>query len=430
VKHDNDWSHMGDLPAQNIDNVHRRSTRRPVIWVTALLVASAAVFLLTRQSAPPVEPHTAKADATSAPGLIEATPEQLKQIRIEAAREQTIDLNLEATGKVGFNEDRLTPVLAPYPGRVLEVMANIGEVVNAGQPLLVIESPDLVAGVNDLFEARSNVDKAKIALDTAQKSAERAKRLHAQEALSTKDLQAAESDLARAEEDQRRAQSSIAVARNRLVLLGKSADEITQLENSPATQADRRIAIRAPIAGTIVDRKVGMGQYIKTESPDPLYLISDLSTVWVTVDIYENDLPHVRAGAPADIHIAAYPDRSFPARISAINPTVDPATRTVKVRCLVPNPGGLLKPEMFARIRVGDAVEQRVVTVPSGAILTEGERAFVLVEESAGRFSRRQVKSGPEIGGGNAVVEQGLRAKERVVTSGVLLLSSSEGSKP
>lgn len=422
---------MGDLPVHDTEHMSRRPKRRSTFWfAVAAILALAAIFLITRQSTPPQEPRTAKADATAAPGLIEATPEQLKQIRIEAAREQTIDQNLEATGKVGFNEDRLTPVLAPYPGRVLDVLANVGDVVRSGQPLLVIESPDVVAGVNDLFEAHSNVDKAQIALDTAQKSADRAKRLHDQEALSTKDLQSAESDLARAREDQRRAQSSLAVARNRLGLLGKSAEEITALENSPANQADRRIVIRAPIGGTIVDRKVGLGQYVKTESPDPVYLISDLSTVWVTLDVYENDLPHVKVGAPADIHIAAYPDRNFPAHISAINPTVDPATRTVKVRCIVPNPGGLLKPEMFARIRVGDAVKQRVVTIPSSAILTEGDRLFVLVEDSPGRFSRRQVKNGPEIDGNTAVVQQGLRANERVVTTGVLLLSSAEGGKP
>ena len=193
-------------------------------------------------------------------------------------------------------------------------------------------------------------------------------------------------------------------------------------------QVDRQIAIRAPIGGTIVDRKLGLGQYIKPDSQDPLYLISDLSTVWVAADIYETDLPAVHAGAPVDIRLAAYPDRSFPARIFAISPTVDPATRTVKVRCVVSNPEGLLKPEMFAHVRVGEAVKRKVVTVPSNAILTEGERSFVLIEEAAGRFRRREVKSGREVEG-STVIETGLRLNERVVTVGVLLLSSAEGNK-
>lgn len=401
--------------------------RRSLGIAAAVVVILAAAFVFTRRPAPAEEPQTAKADTTPS-GLIEAAPEQLSQIRVEPAREQTIDANLEATGKVGFNEDRITPVLPPYPGRVLEVLANTGDVVKAGQPLLVIESSDLISAVNDLAEARSNVDKTGIALDTAEKSADRARRLHSQEALSTRELQNAESDLARAQEDSRRAQSAVSVVRNRLALLGKSPAEIDKLESSPPDQVDRQIAIRAPIGGTIVDRKLGLGQYIKPDSQDPLYLISDLSTVWVAADIYETDLPAVRAGAPVDIRLAAYPDRSFPARIFAISPTVDPATRTVKVRCVVSNREGLLKPEMFAHIRVGEAVKRKVVTVPSNAILTEGERSFVLIEEAAGRFRRREVKSGREVEG-STVIETGLHPNERVVTVGVLLLSSAEGNK-
>src|SRR5207302_10647907 len=116
---------------------------------------------------------------------------------------------------------------------------------------------------------------------------------------------------------------------NRMALLAKSGDEITPLESALTDQIDRQIVLRAPIVGTIVDRKVGLGQYIKPDSPDPLYLISDLSTVWVTADVYENDLSRIHVGAPVQIRVTAYPDREFPARISAINPTVDPSTRTV-----------------------------------------------------------------------------------------------------
>jgi len=404
-----------------MDGAHAK--RRRTFWVAAGIIAiSAAAFLLAYRPAPAEEPRTVKADALP-PGIVEATPEQQKQFRVEAAREDIVDVNLEATGKVGFNEDRVTPILAPFPGRVLEVLTSVGDAVQSGQPLLVIESPDLVAAVNDLFEAHTNLDKAKIAVDIAEKSAERARRLHDQEAISTKDLHAAESDLARAQEDYRRGQSAVEVVRNRVILLGKSPDEIASLENSPANQTDRRIMIRAPIGGTLVDRKVGLGQYIKPDTADPLFLISDLSSVWITADIYENDLAHIRVGAPVDIHVAAYPGMDFSARISAINPTVDPATRTIKVRCTVANPGGLLKPEMFARIRVGNATKEKVVLIPSQAILTEGEHSFVLVEEAAGQFRRREVKPGPEIGS-NTAIRDGIRANERVVTSGVLLLSS------
>src|SRR4029079_15599418 len=118
----------------------------------------------------------------ASPDVIEATPDQLKQIHVEAVRDQEIDLDLETTGKVGFNEDRMTPVFAPYSGRVLEVLANKGDVVKAGQTLLVVESPDLVTTIHDLAEARSDSDKAKIALEAAEKAATRARNLHSLDA--------------------------------------------------------------------------------------------------------------------------------------------------------------------------------------------------------------------------------------------------------
>src|SRR5262249_12460449 len=161
----------------------------------------------------------------------------------------------------------------------------------------------------------------------------------------------------------------VSVMRNKLSLFGKSDDEIRRLEESITDQIDRRFEIRAPLAGTIVDRKVGPGQYIKPDTPDPLFLIGDLSSVWVNAEIYETHLRQIRVGAPVVISVAAYPEREFPARISAINPTVDPTTRTIHVRCSVANAAGLLKPEMFASIRIADSAKRRVPTVPSTAVL-------------------------------------------------------------
>src|SRR5262249_31599279 len=265
--------------------------------------------------------------------------------------------------KVGFNEDRLTPVFTPYAGRILELLANKGDSVGKNQPLVVVESPDLVAAQNDLASARSDLAKAKIGLDTAETVAERARRLHEQEAIATKDLQQAEADLTRAQDEVRRAQVSLAAVENRLSLFGKDPKEIAGL----GERVDRRVVIRAPIAGTIVDRKVGPGQYVKPDAPDPLFLISDLATLWILADVYESDVAMIHVGAPVDVVVPAYPTRAFPAHISFISPTVDPATRTVRVRCVIQNPQGLLKPDMFATIKIGAAAQQSVPVVPASA---------------------------------------------------------------
>jgi cobalt-zinc-cadmium efflux system membrane fusion protein len=393
-----------------------------IIIPVILLIAIVAVFLGRDGGAKPsaADPQPAAVEAKPS-DTVEATPEQIKQIKVEPVKEQAIDLDLETTGKVGFNEDRFTPVIAPYNGRVLEVMGNKGDPVAAGEALVAIDSADLVQAANDLSEATSNADKAKIAVDIAEKAADRARTLTQQEAMATKELQAAESDLARAHEDYRRAQAAIALVRNRIALFGKSQSEIDELANI-TDHLDRRVIIRAPISGTIVDRKVGLGQYIKPDTPDPLFLISDLSTVWVNADVYEAYLPQIHVGAPVEITIAAYPDRRFPARISAINPTVDAATRTIHVRCLVPNPNGLLKPEMFAKVRIGGTAKRSLPVVPSTAILTIGADSFVVVEESPGHFRRKAVKPGKEIQQ-YTVVEEGLIRDDRVVTSGVLMLN-------
>jgi len=366
--------------------------------------------------------------AKTAPDVVEPTPEQLQQIQVEPVRDQAIDLTLETTGKVGFNEERMAPVFAPYAGRVLEVLANKGDVVRSSQPLIVIESQDLIATVNDLAEARAELDKAKIGVDAAETAAQRMRNLHSLEAVATKELQASEAELARAREDYRRSGAAVSAIRNKLSLFGKSTDEIDRLEQSATAQSDRRIEIRAPLAGTIVDRKVGPGQYIKPDMPDPLFLVGDLSTVWINADVYESHLPFIHVGAPVTITVTAYPDREFPARISAISPTVDPAMRVVHVRCLVPNPNGLLKPEMFATIRIANSEKREMPTVPTSAVLSEGQNAFVLREESQGRFRRQQVKAGREIQG-YTVIEQGLGANDRIVTSGALLLSNGLGGK-
>jgi cobalt-zinc-cadmium efflux system membrane fusion protein len=410
-------------------DVKKRASRRYAAIAAGILLVLVIGFVLThRKNGKAIEAEAAAQPSAAPNDVIEPTPEQLAQVQVESVREQLIDVDLQTTGKVGFNEDRLTPVFAPYGGRVLEVLANKGDLVAVGQPLLVIESPDLVAAVNDLAEARANHDKAKIALDSAEKAAQRARNLNSLEALATKELQAAESDLARAREDYRRAGAAVLVVRNRLSLFGKSADEIQRLEEAITDQIDRRIVIRAPLAGTIVDRKVGPGQYVKPDTPDPLYLIGDLSNVWVTADVYENYLPGIRIGAPVEITVPAYGDRTFPARISAINPTVDAATRTIHVRCIVPNTGGLLKPDMFANIRIGSAAKRKLSAVPSTAVLTQGNESFVLAEDSAGRFRKRRVKTVRETGG-YTIVEEGLTSSDRVVTAGVLLLSNMIAGK-
>ncbi|HKE04195.1 MAG TPA: efflux RND transporter periplasmic adaptor subunit, partial [Blastocatellia bacterium] len=141
----------------------------------------------------------------------------------------------------------------------------------------------------------------------------------------------------------------------------------------------------------------------------------------VIADVFESYLARIRVGQSVEITVPAYPERRFPARVSFINPTVDSATRTVHVRCSVPNRGGLLKPDMFARVNIEAASPRPVAVVPTVAIFTQGANSLVFVEESPKRFRRRQVEVGREVQG-FTVIESGLRPGDRVATRGVLLL--------
>lgn len=360
------------------------------------------------------------ADKQASNDTITVSGPQLQQISTETVKERMVTIDRSATGRVGFNEDRLTPVFTPFSGRVVELLANKGDNVRSGQPLAVIEAPDFVGAQNDLAAARSDQVKAKIGLDAAQVAEQRAKRLHDQEAISTKDLQQAETDLARAQDDVRRAQAAVAAAENRLRLFGKEPDETTSV--------DPKVTLRAPIGGTIVDRKVGPGQYVKPDSPDPLFLITDLGEVWVLVDVYESDVAAIHLNMPVEVMVSAYPEKVFPARISFISPTVDPATRTLRVRCLVPNGHGLLKPDMFATIKIGSVGVEPKTTVPAGAVVAEGNDSVVFVADNAGHYRRKTVQLGKEVEDG-FIVNTGVKAGDVIAVRGALLLNELSKAK-
>lgn len=396
-----------------------------VSLIAIVLLGTGVTFFYLKLSAKTQTPeftasNISQTDSTSANTIadtIAVTNEQLKQVSVEEVKVSSVNVNRETTGKIAFNEDRVTPVFTGYAGRVLDVLANKGDYVEKGSPLFVVESADLVLAHNDLASARSDVAKAKISLDAAQVAVERARRLHAQEALATKDLQQAESDLLRAQDEDKRAKAALSVVENKLALFGKSTKDLPE-----QGQIDRRITITAPISGTIVDKKIGLGQYLKTDASDPLFLIADMSSLWVWADVYESDLAKIHLNSQVNITVAAYPDRSFPAVVSLISPSVDPNTHTVRVRCSLQNKGGLLKPEMFAKVKINDIEAKNFPVVPASAVISQGNEAVVLVEESPGHFRRQTIQAGQQ-SNGFVMVEKGLQPGEKVVTQGGLLVN-------
>jgi cobalt-zinc-cadmium efflux system membrane fusion protein len=402
--------------------------KRPLIIgaVVAILALVAVVTYVIERSKNADETKTttrATESATAAPdpNLVRIDPSQTQDIRFEIAGAQPFRVEKNATGKIGFDEEHMTPVFSPYTGRIMQLMAKPGDTVKRGSPLLEIDTPDLVQAEQDLITGAAGVQKAKTTLDLAHKSESRQRLLLANKAVSLKDYEQAESDLKNAESDLRSAEAAESGARDRLRVLGKSDAEIDKIGSS--RQIDRLTRIFSPIAGTITARKVGPGQWVKPDNPDPMFNIANLSTMWMLADVYESDVPLIKAGQPVEVRVMAYPAETFKARITYIGPTVDPNTHRVAVRAEVENRGLKLKPEMFASFKIITNGEVQSLAVRAGAIVREGDKAGVWVALEGNEFARREVTLGIEQNGYVQILS-GIQPGDKVVYEGSLFLSN------
>lgn len=323
-------------------------------------------------------------------------------------------------GRIAINEDTTTPVFSPYSGRVSRLIAKPGEYVERGAPLFAIEASEFVQGHNDLITAVAGVEKAKSKLVLAQAAEKRQKELLAIRGGALKDYEQAQSDLVAAQGDLRSAEIALAAVRNRLRILGRSDVDIAELEKRDRVGAET--IVDAPISGMVIQRKVGVGQYINAGANDPVYTIGDLSTVWLVANVRESDAPRMKVGAPVRITVLAFPGQVFEAKLSYVAPALDPNTRRLPVRAELKNPNLELKPEMFASFRIVSGADRSMPAVPADAIVYEGANARVWVA----RPDSKTVVSRPIVVGdtsdGMVEVKKGLEVGESVVTSGTLFI--------
>jgi cobalt-zinc-cadmium efflux system membrane fusion protein len=223
-----------------------------------------------------------------------------------------------------------------------------------------------------------------------------------------------------AQGDMRSAEITLAAARNRLRILGRSDSEIDRLEKVDHIGAET--VVSAPIDGTVIQRKVGVGQYITVGATDPVFTVGDLSTVWLIANVRESDAPLMKVGAPVEVSVLAYPGRTFDARLSYVAPALDPTTRRLSVRAVIQNPGRELLPEMFATFRIIAGKTRLMPAVPPGAVVYEGSEAHVWVARpNEKKVVSRSIKVG-DTENGLVEVLQGLSVGESVVTSGTLFI--------
>ncbi len=391
-----------------MDRFRLRGWRRIVRWLPAvvilLLAASFAWRGLGRASAP-----DAAAAKPKASGIFRPTKEQWAGLKVAPVKTLSFRSTLVTDGSIALDDDLTTPVFSPYSGRVSRLLARLGDVVRKGAPLMAVESSEVNQGQSDAASARAAYEAARLV-------EKRQHELYDAGAGALKDWQQSQADLAAAD-------AALKAARGRLRILGKSEAEIDALEKGAGGGVVEAI-VAAPVGGTVIQRQVGVGQYIASATGGasaPVYTIADLSTVWLLANVREGDAPALRVGEPAEVSVLALPGQLFKGKVSWVGAAIDPNTHCLPVRVEVRNPEGLLKPQMFATFSIATSEATEAPAVPESALVFEGEKARVFVVGDDGSIAGREVRAGRRR---DALVEVtgGLKAGEKIVTSGTLFI--------
>ena len=410
---------MNDLPVRALARVRALSLRtQALIAIGALIVIGIAVWATAFRSGHS-DSKAAPSNQARERGAFSPTPAQWATLTVEPVEQRVFRSELTTEGKIAVDEDRSTPIFSPYAGRVTRLLAKPGDIVERGQPLFTVEATDMVQAQNDFIAASTGLNKARSALNLATIIDTRQRMLYEGKAVPLKEVQNARAALDAAENDVRSSEVALEATRNRLRILGKTDREITDFQEKGTI--DPATPIYAPISGTIVQRKVGPGQYIGTGASDPVFIIGDLSTVWLVAFIRETEAQSVHIGQALNFTVLAYPDRAFPANISYVATSIDPNTRRLMVRATVNNAERLLKPEMFAIVKILTGEGDAAPAIPRQAVIYEGDTARVWLVRDDNSIELRPVRVGLTNGTMIQVVE-GLRPGERVITKGSLFI--------
>ncbi len=376
--------------------------------IAAAGVASALLMLLAACSsdkANTAEKMTSysSSDTGPRPQLFTVPQDQMTHIQVLTVAPGSMQRVLRLPGTVAYNQFRTTPVITQVNGPVTRITAAPGQKVKAGEVLAYISSPDYAT-------ARATYLKARTAFQLTDKNYARAQDLYAHHAIAERDLLQAESDRAQAQADLQNSEQALRIM---------GVQNFAALDKGPATA---ELPVVAPIAGEVVERLVSAGQVVQAGQTQ-CFTISDMSTVWVLVNVYQSDLAYVRNGDPVAIETDAYPDK-FQGKISYVGAALNPDTRTLQARIVTANPGEKLKKDMYVTAVVLAGTISNALAVPDSAILHDAENHPFVYVASAGQgnqFERRLVNLG-QTGDGRTQITAGLQPGERIVGDGSLFL--------
>ena len=322
---------------------------------------------------------------------IAAGKQQVMGVRTATVEQKPVVRDIRTTAQIVPDERRIAHIHVKVPGFVEKVYVDfVGQLVRKGQPVFTLYSPDMVATQEEYLIAKRG-----------------------EQTLGGAPYQ----------EVSQGAQSLLRSARQRLKLWDISDQQIKKLDETG--EVSKTITIHSPITGFVTDRKVFPNVSV---TPDmDLYVVSDLSNIWATADIYQYELPFVKVGQKAQLQLSYYPGKTYSGRISYIYPSMDPTTHTAKVRIDISNPNFELKPQMFGDVQIKVDYGNKIL-VPQDAVLNSGNEQTVFVVREGGNFEPRKVTLGPAVEG-NVVILSGLKAGETIVTSGNFLIDSESRMK-
>jgi len=367
----------------------------------AFVLALSALFGVAGCSSK-AEPQQAAADT---PQNVTMTPAQRQHIHLLTLAPASFHRAIETTGVVDFDNDQATSVLAPFSGPVARLLVAPGDKVHQGQPLALVDSPDFSAAI-------SAYRKALISAQNARRLADADKDLVQHEGVSRREAEQAQTDAASAEADRDAALQA-------LVALDVDAGTIKAIQAGRAVARAQGI-IRAPIAGTVVEKLITPGQLLQAGTT-PCFTVADLSKVWVMAQVSAAELATIRVGDPAQVD-SGMPGVELPGTVDNIAAVVNPDTRAVAARIVVPNPGDVLRKQMYVRVRIQSRQAGQGLLMPVSAMLRDDENLpFVYVVQHDGSFARRRVTLGPR-NGDQYEVSDGLKPGDQIVVDGGLFV--------
>lgn len=381
------------------------------VALPALAVILAGAWLLTRtdgvESAKAAQTKTIE-DVNVEQQYVVLTDKQAVSLKVMAAEQRSFRTLKNAVGSIDFNQNMLVQAFTPNPGRIVDTLLNVGDEVKTGDTLFTIDSADLLQAESALLAAAG-------VLELQTRTLARVKQL-------LKTGGGAQKDVDQATSDQQTAEGNFKAARDAVRIFGKTDAEIDRIVAD--RKVDSILVVPSPIAGRIIARNAAPGLYVQPGNAPAPYSLADISTMWMVANVIETDAPDYQIGQPVEVRVPAYPNDAFRGRVTTLGLNIDPNSHRQLVRSVIDDPQHKLRAGMLASFTIETEPPKMSVSVPTDAIVREGDGTMtVWVTTDGHKFDRRSVKIGMEQDGRRQILD-GLGAGEKVASTGAIFLSN------